>query len=358
MKNSAKLFLLFLLIPLAIFATEKKGKYTKNKTISKEFKVTKDATLNISNKYGNIDIVTWNENNIEVVVKITTNGDDEDKVKKRLEEISVEFKANSTNVSAKTMIEKSASSWNWWGNKNNVNIEINYQIKMPVTNNVNLTNDYGGINLNKLEGKATINCDYGRLNIGELLNASNNINIDYTNNSTISYMRNGTINADYSTLKIDKAGKIELNADYSQVSFGTIDRLNYMCDYGSLKIENAENINGISDYMNLTIGKLLASGVFNLDYGSLKIDELGQLLKELKIQSSYTHVKLGLHPNASYDFTAALSYSGFKYGDRFTFNKEIEKPTSKYYEGYYNSPNSGNQISIKSSYGSISFNNN
>ena len=64
MKNSAKLFLLFLLIPLAIFATEKKGKYTKNKTIAKEFKVTKDATLNVSNKYGNIDIVTWNENNI------------------------------------------------------------------------------------------------------------------------------------------------------------------------------------------------------------------------------------------------------------------------------------------------------
>jgi len=358
MKNSAKLFLLFLLIPLTIFATEKKGKYTKNKTIAKEFKVTKDATLNVSNKYGNIDIVTWNENNIEVVVKITTNGDDEDKVKKRLEEVTVEFDANSKYVSAKTMIEKSSASWNWWGNKNNVNMEINYQIKMPITNHVNLSNDYGSINLNKLEGKATINCDYGKLNIGELLNASNSINIDYTNNSTISFMRNGNINADYSTLKIDKAGKIELNADYSHVSFGSVDRLNYSCDYGSLKIENAENMNGTSDYMNLNIGKLLVSGVFNLDYGSLKIEELGQRLKELNIQSSYTHIKLGLHPNAAFDITATLSYSGFKHGDRFTFNKEIEKPTSKYYEGYYNSPNSGSKIFIKSSYGSISFNNN
>src|SRR4030065_580807 len=178
MKNSAKLLLLCLLIPLAIFASEKKGKYTKNKTISKEFKVSKDATLNVSNKYGNIDIVTWNENKIVVIVKITTNGDDEDKVKKRLEEITVEFDANSSNVSAKTMIDKAAATWNFWGNKNNVTMEINYLIKMPITNNVNLSNDYGGINLNKLEGKATINCDYGKLNIGELLNKSNRINID------------------------------------------------------------------------------------------------------------------------------------------------------------------------------------
>ena len=358
MKNSAKLLLLFLLIPLAIYATEKKGKYTKNKTMSKEFKVSKDATLNVSNKYGNIDIVTWDGNNIEVIVKITTNGDDEDKVKKRLEEITVEFNANSSNVSAKTMIDKAATTWNFWGNKNNVTMEINYLIKMPITNNVNLSNDYGGINLNKLEGKATINCDYGKINIGELLNASNSINIDYTNNSTISYMKNGTVNADYSTLRIEKAGNIELNADYSQISFGKVERLNYSCDYGSLKIGNAENMVGTSDYMNLTIDKLLESGTFNLDYGSLKVQELGQHLKKLNIQSSYTHVKLGLHPNASFDITAALSYTGFKRGAGFTFNKEIEKSTSKYYEGYYNSPNSGKQISIKSSYGSISFNNN
>ncbi len=358
MKNTAKLFLLFLLIPMVIFATEKKGKYTKDKTIAKTFKVTKDATLNVSNKYGNIDIVSWNENKIEVIVKITAKGDDEEKVKRRLEEITVEFDANATNVSAKTMIEKSSSSWKWWGNSNNVNMEINYQIKMPISNHVNLSNDYGGINLNKLEGKATINCDYGKLNIGELLNASNSITIDYTNNSTISYMKSGSINADYSTLRVEKAENIDLNADYAHISFGTINQLNYSCDYGSLKVGEAKNLKGTSDYMNLTIGKLFVAGIFNLDYGSLKIEELGQLLKELKIQSSYTHIKLGVHPNAAFDITASLSYGGFKHGDRFKFNKEIEKPTSKYYEGYYNSPNSGAQVSIKSSYGSISFNNN
>ncbi|MGV8945999.1 MAG: hypothetical protein ACOH1N_06190 [Lutibacter sp.] len=353
-----KLLIVLFLIPLAITATDEKGKFTQNKVIQKEFKVNKDATLNISNKYGNIDIVTWNENKIAIIVKITTNGDNEDKVKKRLEEITVDFSSSSTSVSAKTMIDKNSSSWNLWGKNNNVNIEINYQIKMPVTNNVNLTNDYGGINLNKLEGSSKINCDYGKLNIGELLNSNNTINIDYTNNSTIQYMKDGVINANYSTLYINKSGRTKLNADYSQLSFGMLINLDFNCDYGDLKIKTIGNLKGNSDYMNISVGKLNGSGEFNIDYGTLKIDELGQNFKDLNIQSSYTHVKLGLHPNASFDITAALSYSGFKHGDRFTFNKEIEKSTSKYYEGYYNSPNTGNKISIKSSYGSVTLNKN
>ena len=54
MKNMYKLLLILFLIPLAITATDKKGKYTKSKTINKEFKVTKNATLNVNNKFGNI----------------------------------------------------------------------------------------------------------------------------------------------------------------------------------------------------------------------------------------------------------------------------------------------------------------
>lgn len=358
MKTIYKLLIVLFLIPLAISASDKKGKYTKNKVINKEFKVNKDATLNISNKYGNIDIVTWTENKIVIKVSITTNGNDEEKVKERLAQIDVEFDSNSTQVSAKTMIEKNSSLWNLWGKNNNVNIEINYQVKMPVTNNVDLNNDYGGINLDKLEGSSKINCDYGKLNIGELLNSNNTINIDYNNNSTIQYMKDGTINADYSTLYVDKAGRTKLNADYSHMSFGMLVDLDFNCDYGDLKIETIGNLKGNSDYMNTTVGKLIGSGEFTIDYCSLKIEELGQHIKNLNIQSSYTHVKLGLHPNASFDITAALNYGGFKYGNGFTFNKEIEKSTSKYYEGYYNSPNSGAKISIKSSYGSITLNNN
>lgn len=358
MKTMYKILLILILIPLTITATEGKGKYTKKKVITKEFKVNSDATLTISNKFGNIDIITWNEHKIVIEVNITTNGDDESKVEKRLEQIEIEFDANSSNVSAKTIIEKSSSSWNLWGKKNNVSMQINYQIKMPITNNVNLNNDYGAINIDKLEGTSKINCDYGKLNIGELLNTNNSINIDYTNKSTIEFMKDGTINADYSTLHIEKSGRTKLNADYSHISFGILVNLTYNCDYGDLKIEDCGNLQGNSDYMHIVVEKLRSSANFDSDYGSIKINELVQNFKTIKVESSYTHLKFGINPNTSFNIKASLNYGNFKYGDRFTFNKEIKKSSSKYYEGYYGSKNSNSSIIINSSYGGLTFFNN
>jgi len=353
-----KTLLILLFIPFALTATEKKGKFTKHKVIKKEYTVNKDATLNVSNKYGNIDIVTNTSNKIEINVSITTNGNDESKAQQRLNEITVAFESNSSFVSAKTIIEKSSKSWNVWGNKSNVNMEINYIIKIPVTNNVSLSNDYGGIGLDKLEGSAKINCDYGKITIGELLNSDNKINIDYTNKSNIDYINDGSINADYSTLNIEKAGRINLNADYSHITFGMVGDLKYNCDYGNLKIDNITNIAGNCDYMHTTIGKLFGEGVFEIDYGSLKINSLGENFKKLTIASSYTPIKLGLNSTNSFNIEASLAYGSLSNTKGFTFNKEIKKNTSKYYQGYFNNANSNSQVVVNSKYGSVTFTNN
>ena len=218
--------LLLLLLPALVLANngelKGKGKYTKEKTLKKDFSVNADALLKISNDYGNLDITSWNENRIVMEIKIQVSGNDEEKVIKKLESIGVEFDSSSQMVSAKTTFDKKDSSW-WdkWtsGWNNNLNMKINYTVKVPVTNSVDLNNDYGNITLDKIEGTAKINCDYGQIILGELLGNDNIINIDYTNNSSITYMKNGKINADYSDIEIGNSDRIDLNADYTQSKF-------------------------------------------------------------------------------------------------------------------------------------------
>ncbi|MFD1294347.1 hypothetical protein ACFQ5N_10915 [Lutibacter holmesii] len=349
-----KILLLVFLIPLVVTATEDKGKYTKNKKINKVYTVNKNATLAVSNKYGNITIVTGNSDQIEMNISITTSGDNEERVAERLEQITVELNGSSSNVSAKTIIGKSSNSWNW-GRKSNVNMEINYTIKMPITNNVKLSNDYGSIQLDKLEGTSSINCDYGKITIGELLNSTNTINIDYTNKSSIDFMKDGAINADYSTLHIEKGGRIDLNADYSHISFGMVAVLDFNCDYGDVKINSCGNLTGNSDYMNTSVGKLNGSAILNSDYGSIKINAIHKNFKKIDIKTSYSQIKLGVSSENSFNITASLGYGHFKSNNNFTFNKEITKTSSKYYEGYYNTPNSDSTITLKTSYGNITF---
>ena len=135
----------FLLVPTLVLANNNptwNGKHTKEKTIKKEFTVNTNAMLKVNNSYGNVNVITYSGNKTLIEVTVKTNSNDEDKAQKKLDEITVEFNGSADFVSAKTIFNKNKSnSWWNWGKNNNVNMEINYVIKLPITNSVDLNND-------------------------------------------------------------------------------------------------------------------------------------------------------------------------------------------------------------------------
>lgn len=357
MKRLFKILFIALAIPVAASASDPKfnGKYTKEKSIHKEYNVDAKALLEVDNSYGNIDIVTWTENRIVIDVMIRTNGNNEEKVVKKLENIDVEFTASSSEVKARTLFrDKRSSSWSWWGNKNNnVKMEINYTIKMPVTGRVDLSNDYGSINLNELQGKAKISCDYGQINIGKLLADNNSLNFDYTKNSTIGYMKSGGINADYSSFTLEKVERLDLNADYTHSEILEVNDLVYNNDYGKITIKEVANLEGRGDYIPLRIDRVSGRMVVNTDYGSVSVDELMPTVKEVTINSDYAGIKMGYHPNFNFDFAIKLSYASLN-GEEDLEMISVDKGNfNKSYAGYHGQKDSGNTININSDYGGV-----
>ncbi len=335
------------------------GKYTKERIINKEFAVNSDVLLKVSNSYGNLNITSWNENRILIEVHIKTNGNNEEKVAKKLNEIDVLFEASSITVSAKTVFDQGKSNWSWgWGNGNNVNMQIDYIIKLPIKSNVNLENDYGGIILDRIDGHAKINCDYGRLEIGELRGRSNQLNFDYTTKSNIGYMNSGEINADYSGFTIEKAGNLVIKADYTNSKVEQMENLQYSCDYGNLDIGEAKNVKGDGDYINVNLGTIHGNVDIKSDYGNIKIKELSADAGNVRISTDYTGVKIGYHPNYYFNFEIKTEYANVSGKDDFEVNISNEKNTEKYYKGFYGSNNSGNNMIINSEYGDVSFSKN
>ncbi len=352
MKTPFKIFVLFLLMPALLFANNDRLKYKKEKTIKKEFSVNANAELKVNNSFGNVDIVSWNENRIEIVVNIITEGNNEDKAQKRLDEIDVEFSATGSNVYAKTIFHKKGSR-NWFGSNNNSSMEINYTIKMPITNSLDLSNDYGSINITKLEGQANISCDYGQMIIGELMADGNYLNFDYTSKSTIEYMKSGKINADYSGFTLDKAENIELNADYTNSKIINVKNLDYNCDYGKITVQNVTNLEGVGDYISHRIGNVLGSLSINADYGSIKIDRVKATAKNIEIGADYTSIKLCYDSDYNFDFIINLQYASFKGEDELTMRHSSTDNSSKKYSGFQGSDNNGNTVNINSEYGGV-----
>lgn len=355
MKLLFKSLIILLLLPMMATANDKfKGKYTKTKTLNKEYSVNANAGLRVSNSYGNIDVTSWSENRTVIEVTITTNGNNEDKVQKRLDDIDVDFSASASQVTAKTTFKGGkSSSWSLWGKKNNVQMEINYVIKVPVTNSVDLGNDYGSISLNKLEGNAKISCDYGQIVIGELMAEDNLLNFDYTNNSTIEYMKSGRINADYSGFTLDKAQRIELNADYTNSEILEVGDLNYNSDYGKIVVNKVNKLVGRGSYIPNKIGTVTGSLNLNTDYGSIAVEKLASSVKEVVIKSDYTGVKLGYETGLNFDYVVKLSYASFNEGDDLEITYSHKSDSNRMYEGYHGTKNSGNTININSTYGGV-----
>ncbi|NQY05832.1 MAG: hypothetical protein HRT68_06425, partial [Flavobacteriaceae bacterium] len=340
MKAIFKIIVIALIIPSLALANGKneKWKHTEKKTYNKEFSVNADATLKISNKFGNLDIQSWSQNKVKIDVLIEVGGNNSEKVKEQLNKISVNFTNTPDLVEAITKMEK--QKWKWKkGNK--ISIKINYTVRVPKSNKVNLSNDYGSIMLDELDGKAAINCDYGKIKIGKLNSSENSINSDYSSGSSIRYIKGGNINADYSGLTIDKADNISINADYTNTTLKSVGTFNYNGDYGNLMVEKGGAINGNGDYTNINIEELTKSLNFNSTYGGVKVNKMGTSVSEVNINTTYAGVYLGNSGGHNFTFDVQTTYADVKLPDNARITTEVKKISKKHYAGYVGSASSG-----------------
>ncbi|NER08964.1 hypothetical protein SAMN06265375_1011556 [Muriicola jejuensis] len=350
--------LVFFLLALPLLAgahgDPMKGKYTKEKTIKKEFSVSSNAILKVSNSYGNIAMASWDENRIVIEVSIKTNGNNESKVQEKLDEISVAFEADASMVSAKTTFEKDRG-WNWgWGKNSNVSMQIDYTIKLPVKNSIHISNDYGNISLDRIDGYAKISCDYGRLQIGELRGRNNDLSFDYTSKSYFGYINSGQIRADYSGFTVEKAGDLVINADYTDAAIGQMGNLKYSNDYGSLEVSEVGNVQGNGDYVNVSLGMVHGNVDISADYGAIRIEELAPDAGNVNIRTDYTGIKIGYSSQYYFDFEISTDYAGVSGKDELEISVSREKDRERYYKGFHGSSNSGKLMTINSDYGNIS----
>ncbi|MDN3492102.1 hypothetical protein [Winogradskyella bathintestinalis] len=352
-----RIALLFLLIPVISLANVGKTliKTTEEKRIKKMFNVAPDVTLNVNNSYGSVDVITWENNRIEFDILIKVTGNDSEKIQDKLDEITVVFSASTDVITAITKIRETKSSWWIWGKNNNLQLNIKYVIKMPISGNVDLTQDYGSINLDRLDGVAKISCDYGKITTKELMADHNDIRFDYSSNCYFEYIKSGKITADYSGFTVAKTKDLNIKADYTKSIVEVAENVSYNCDYGSLKIDNINNFSGNGDYLALRLGNVFKNVELKANYGSVKIDRMASKANNIDINADFTGITIGHDSAYNFDFNIALEYASLRESDGFNFtNKEIDH-TEKKYEGYHGSKNSGNLIKINSEYGSVTF---
>jgi hypothetical protein len=346
MKNICKLLFLFVLIPSIGFASDEKNAFNKEKIITKTFEVNADASINVTNSYGNVNVYLWDENKISIQVSIKVSGNTEKKVMDRLNDIDVNFLATANRVAAITEI----NGKNWQGN-NNLSYEINYVIKIPKNGSADLTNKYGNITIDKLNGNLAIDCKYGSLFLGQISGKSNNLIIAYSQNSTINNIDKLNLNSQYSDVEIQKCNQINIDGNYNTFTFKSVGNLNLSSNYTKVNatVVSKSNING--NYLKLKLGEITNATTIKSNYSDIQL-EANKNTNVISIVGNYSNSKITCSPDYAFDIQVALKYGTFKDALGIKYTDKYEKNTSKSFSGYHIAQGKS-KIDVSTNYGSL-----
>ncbi|KQC33515.1 hypothetical protein AAU57_09450 [Nonlabens sp. YIK11] len=347
------LFLVWMIMPLVAVANPN-DKYRKTKKINKTYSVNSDARVDIENSFGNVTVELWNQNTVSIDVIVEVSGNDEDRVNELLERIDVDFTASKSNVSAKSDIPNEVSGFmSLFTGKNKTNTKVDFVVKMPMNSPLDLENDYGAVIIKKMMAPLKMSCDFGRLEIGQLLNPNNDLSFDYTKSSHIDYIKGGVIKADFSEFKVYGAGSIDFSGDYTTATFGEMENMKYNSDFSTFKIEKLISVDGRGDYSKVTLDKVEKEAILKADFGTMTINELSKNFKTVNIKSDYTTIKIGYDKEASFEYECDTEFGSLNLGSGLNTVNSKKEMNASYKQGYHITQGSSSNININSSFGSV-----
>lgn len=297
-----------------------------SKTINKQFNISADGLVNLSNKYGKIDIKTWDKNTVRVSVKILVEAKSEDAAQEVFDRINIKFYNSSDAVRAETEIESKQSSWWDWGN-NSDDFSINYEVFMPATANLEVAAKYCDVYSAAIAGTGKFNVKYGNFKI-DGLGEDSFIDLSYGNGTILrardlsvelayGNLKAGEVsdvdlNMRYGTFEVDRAGDIISESRYSNFRLGEIRQFRDDGKYDNIEIDFAEEVVIETHYTNIEIGRLGRRMNLDMAYGSAKIRKIDASFDEININGRYTDFKFYMTPGTNCSLDLSGTYADLR----------------------------------------------
>lgn len=138
-----------------------------SETIDRTFDVRAGANVVVSNVNGRITINSWDQPRVRVIARKEVDGD-RNELKKALQELRVEMQPRDGGLVIKTHYPKGhdgiGSIFDWLVG-DHVDAEVRYELTVPRTMNVDVSNTNGGIHLSDVSGALELDTTNGRIEV-------------------------------------------------------------------------------------------------------------------------------------------------------------------------------------------------
>lgn len=273
---------LFLLLTLSSFsvahASGVEGWIEKVKTFNFVFDSKNINQININNRFGNVQVIHWDKKQVKADISIKANAPSSSQTEMYLNSIDIKNDLRNGILQLNTVIANNALGQNT--NRKITYLTVNYTVYMPKNIKLNVDNSFGDIILPAFTAPLQVNLQHGALKAQTINNATSNVQIRFSS-AQIKELVGATLNAVNSTVNLYKAQNVDIKSEK-----------------GVLVADILENIKAELNYTKTTLNELGKDIELDLRFiNDLKLGDLNNDLKQLKINTNYSDVNLPVFNN-------------------------------------------------------------
>jgi hypothetical protein len=302
-----------LLLPILLFATFSvfSQSFSENKKYVHQFALNSKTNVEISNKYGKIQLLNWNKDSVRVDIDLFISSPSSARLEKLKQNINFDFANTSAYVVVKTIFGKSQSNVideikdfaEAIVNGSN-EVRIDYTVHLPQNQPIKITNKYGDIYSDDLTGEVLINLSNGDLKANDL-KGNSQINISF-GNAFINNVNKSRVVGEYAELTIKSAENISLETKSTKLHLEKANFVKLQSRRDDLSIENANKVVGDGYFSNILVQNIAEEISLSAKFGKLTVDNFRKNFSFINVTSEYTDVDLYFEHGTSFDFDISL----------------------------------------------------
>lgn len=339
------------------------------RTINREFGTSGEGTTALYNKYGNVNVKTWQNNSVKIDITIVVNAKSQREADESFKNINVNFINTWGYVKAETMVAEGANYGvgNWWPVKTcGDDFKINYEVWMPITNQLDLKNKYGNAWVAALKGKLIAEIKYGELRTE---NISNDVDLNlgygktwiaHVNNLygqssyselNITEARDIQLDTKYSETKVDKANNLRITSKYDDFVFGNVEELRLQTKYANLKTNSVRTAFITAQYSDMDFANVREGMDADMCYGTLDIDALSRNFVNVNVVGKYTGVVVAVERGAAYRFDAEVNFADAHVPNAAMVKNRSDSGDRETVQGYLGNEGAKGMVKARLTYG-------
>jgi len=294
-------FALLLCVPDLLHAQT----YSEKREQSRSFKLKSGTVVQITNKYGNVNVMPWEKDSVRIEVSMAAQSKQAAKVVKILSSIDCEMISSATTISARTVFyDNSTTFWkdvvSYAGQVFNTsnNLQINYTVYMPASSDIKIDNKFGNVYMDNHSGNADLTISNGDLQARNFLGKLK-LKLEF-GSVNMQNLDDAQLNINYSDLTLRKVNSLSLNSRSSTIEMEDAATIELISTRDKLNVKRCGALSGETSFSRISINELESSCTLTAKYGAIKLNTVQRNFHSVHVKSEYADLYFGFMPEDSY----------------------------------------------------------